>query len=188
MKKHLLLFIAFICIIPLHGQKLTSKTNLIYGSTLTLNLIMEVGLTEKLTLDIATGYNPWKFKDNKRFQHWLVQPELRYWLCEQFNGLFFGVHIHGAGFNVANVKFPYFSFRSLKDKRFEGWLTGGGVSIGYQWILGKRWNLEAALGAGYAYMDYAKYGSEDNSALLGRGSYNYWGITRANLSFVYFIF
>lgn len=33
----------------------------------------------------------------------LVQPELRYWLCERFNGSFFGLHGHYADVNMSNL-------------------------------------------------------------------------------------
>jgi len=36
-----------------------------------------------------------------------VQPELRYWLCEKFNGHFFGVHLHGGIFNVGALSLPF---------------------------------------------------------------------------------
>ena len=72
--------------------KIAIKTNALYWATSTPNLGLEIGLAKKLTLDISGNYNPWKFSDNKQLKHWLVQPELRYWLCERFNGSFFGLH------------------------------------------------------------------------------------------------
>ena len=45
-----------------------------------------------LSLDISGNYNPWTLPDDKSIKHWLVQPELRYWLHERFNGHFLGVH------------------------------------------------------------------------------------------------
>ena len=76
--------------------KIAIKTNALYWATSTPNLGLEIGLAKKLTLDISGNYNPWKFSDNKQLKHWLVQPELRYWLCERFNGSFFGLHGHYA--------------------------------------------------------------------------------------------
>ena len=74
--------------------KFAIKTNALYWATSTPNLGFEVGLAKKLTLDISGNYNPWKFGDDRQIKHWLVQPELRYWLCERFNGSFFGLHGH----------------------------------------------------------------------------------------------
>ena len=63
--------------------KFAIKTNALYWATTTANLGFEVGLSKKLTLDVSGNYNPWKFSDHKQIKHWLVQPELRYWLCER---------------------------------------------------------------------------------------------------------
>lgn len=172
----------------MYGQTMAIKNNLIYDATLTPNLSLEFGMGKKFTLDITAGYNPFEFKDHKRFKHFLAQPEFRYWTCERFNGLFFGLHAHAGVYSVAGLELPFGYFSSLKDHRYEGWLAGGGLSIGYQWMLGKRWNLEASLGAGYAYIHYDEYYCAECSPLLRQGPYHYWGITRANISLAFFIF
>ena len=88
--------------------------------------------------------------------HWAVQPEWRYWTCRRFMGHFIGVHAHGGKYNGG-----------LKKYRYDGWGVGGGFSYGYQWIIGKHWNLETELGIGYAYLKY------------------YWGPTKLSISFMY---
>ena len=72
-----------------HAQKWAVKSNLLYDATATINLGVEAALGRRVTLDVSGNYNPWKFGD-ARWKHWLVQPEVRYWLCESFNGHFFG--------------------------------------------------------------------------------------------------
>ena len=47
--------------------------------------------------------------------------------------------------------------RKLKDSRYQGWFMGAGVSYGYAWILGRHWNLEAEIGAGYSYTRYDRF-------------------------------
>lgn len=81
--------------------KFAIKTNALYWATSTPNLGFEVALAKKLTLDVSGNYNPWKFSKDRQIKHWLVQPELRYWLCERFNGSFFGLHGHYADVNRA---------------------------------------------------------------------------------------
>ena len=57
----------------------------------------------KWTLDTQVGMNFFFYTRDatssrykaKKFSHWLVQPELRYWTCDVFNGWFFGLHAHG---------------------------------------------------------------------------------------------
>ena len=186
MKKIILLSIALFFSVTLSAQKIALKNNLLYDATTTPNLALEFGLGKKTTLEVGGGWNPWEFNDNKKLKHWLVQPELRFWTCERFNGFFFGVHGHGGEFNVGGIELPFNLFESLQDYRYEGHLYGGGVSVGYQFILGKRWNFEMSVGGGYAYLDYDKYECQDCGDKLGSETKDYWGITRATLSFVFF--
>lgn len=158
------------------------KTNALYWATTTPNLGIELGLSKKVTLDISGNYNPWNFGDNKKLKHWLVQPELRYWLCERFNGHFFGLHGHYAEYNVANIK-----ALGLENYRYEGSLYGGGISYGYHWILNNRWSIEATVGVGYAYLDYDKYKCESCGTKLKEDTKNYWGPTKAGINIIYII-
>ena len=170
------------------AQHVGVKNNLLYDATLTPNLGIEIGLGKKTTLDLSGNYNPFVFNDGKHIKHWLVQPELRFWTCERFNGWFFGVHLHGGEFNFAKVRLPFNLYTNLRDNRYEGYYYGGGVSAGYQWMLGKRWNLEATLGLGYARVEYDKYRCADCSPKIGSGSKNYFGPSKAAVSLIYFLF
>lgn len=161
------------------------KTNFLYWATTTPNLGLEFGLSDKWTLDISGNYNFWDFKDNKKFKHWLVQPELRYWLCERFNGHFFGIHGHYAEYNVGG--FELLGFKKLKDYRYEGNLYGGGISYGYHWVLSNRWSIEATIGVGYAHLDYDKYNCGKCGTKIKDDTKNYWGPTKAALSIIYII-
>ena len=91
MKKVLFLFLLLAGMTNVYGQKFAVKSNLLYDATATINLGVEVGLSKKWSLDLSGNYNGWMLGDEARFKHWLVQPEARYWLCEKFNGHFFGV-------------------------------------------------------------------------------------------------
>ena len=169
------------------AQKVAVKTNLLYGGTATPNLQLEFGLSKKSTLDVGAGLNWFDFSENRKFKHLLVQPEYRYWFCESFNGHFLGVHAHGAQFNVGNLDVPIGRLDTFKDRRYEGHLFGGGLSWGYQWIMSPRWNFEVNLGGGYARIDYTEYCGQKCGSPIKEGKYNYWGVTRAGLSLVYFI-
>lgn len=105
---------------------------------------------------------------------WLVQPELKYWFCEKFEGHFVGLHLHGAQY-----------FGGFKDKRYDGYLAGGGFTYGYDWILSPRWNLETAIGLGYARLWY-----KESDRILCLKCYenkhkNYFGPTKVALSLIY---
>lgn len=172
---------------PLYAQKVSVKTNVLYDATSTINLGVEFGLAPKWSLDVNGNYNPWSFSDYKKLKHWMVQPEARYWLCERFNGHFFGVHALGGEFNLANLDLPFGTFSALENMRAQGWFAGGGIAYGYQWILGNHWSLEAELGLGFIHADYKRYECAHCGELLGRANKNYWGITKAAISIIYII-
>lgn len=183
----LLLFLA----VSLHAQmqeaptylpKFAIKTNLLYWATTTPNLSLEVALAKKVTLDASGNYNPWEFSKDRQIKHWLIQPELRYWLCERFNGSFFGLHGHYADYDVSNL-----NMFSMGHDRYDGHLYGGGISYGYHWILKHRWSMEATIGAGYARLKYDKYERGKGGKKIGHNNKNYFGPTKIGLSIIYTI-
>lgn len=188
MKKKIFIFTLLVFSLSAYSQKVTIKNNLLYDALLTPNLGMEFEVGKKATLDVNGGYNPFTFSNNRKFKHWMVQPEVRYWTCESFNGMFFGLHGHGGEFNISGLKLPFGIFPKWKDRRFEGYFYGGGLSFGYQWILSDRWNLETSLGVGYARIHYDEYECKECGPKLGSHIYNYVGLTKLTLSFIYFIF
>ncbi|MEG1650051.1 MAG: DUF3575 domain-containing protein, partial [Rikenellaceae bacterium] len=154
-----ILIVAMALTTTVDAQSVAIKTNLLYGAAAyTPNLGLEIGLGRKTTLDISGGYNPWnrdgKHENNKKLVHWLIQPEFRYWLCQRFNGHFFGAHALGGQYNISGHKLLGMI---SKDYRYEGYMAGGGLTYGYQFVLGRRWNLEASIGIGYARLHYDKY-------------------------------
>jgi len=165
---------------------LAIKTNLLFDLTTSMNLGMEVRVWRKLTLDVPFTLNPWTYnkEDNSKFKFFLVQPELRYWTCEAFNGHFFGVHTHYAYYNVGHLYTPPFS-ETMNSYRFEGQLVGAGLSYGYHWLMGSRFSMESEIGAGYARMQHGKYPCQTCAKLLINENKNYWGLTRVGLSLIY---
>ena len=121
------------------AQKVAVKTNIPYWATTTPNLGFEFGLGARTTLDISGGYNFWTLnrEANRKIKHFVVMPEVRWWLCERFNGHFFGLHAGYTEYNISNVRIP-FRPASSKDHRYQGWGAGVGISYGYSWIIGRR--------------------------------------------------
>lgn len=161
---------------------LAVKTNLLYWATTTTNLAVEVGLGKRTTFEVLGTYNGWNFDDNKKLKNWLIQPELRLWTCDRFNGHFFGLHAHYAEYNVGGIK-----WLGLDKYRYEGNLYGAGLSYGYQWIIGNRWNLEATVGVGYARLSYDQYECQKCGQFIKKDEKNYFGPTKVGLSFIFFI-
>ncbi len=169
------------------AQELAIKSNFLYTATTTLNATIEIALSDKTSLDLSAGFNPFTFKHNARLKHVIIQPEMRFWRCETFAGSFFGVHAHLAQFNAGGINFPLGRLRVLKDSRYEGYLYGAGVSYGHHWYLSDRLNLEAGIGAGYARIHYDKYPCNNCGTRIDKGRANYLGLTKASLSIIYLI-
>jgi len=156
------------------AQDVAVKTNGLYWLTTTPNVGVEFATGNKWTLEVAGAYNPWTFNDDKKMRCWLVQPEMKYWFCEKFEGHFVGMHVHGAQF-----------FGGFHEKRYDGYLAGFGFSYGYDWILSPHWNLEAEIGLGYAHLWYDE--SDRIPCLKNKTPEhkNYVGPTKLALSIVY---
>lgn len=171
------------------AQNVALKTNLAYGGlTLTPNLSVEIGLGERTTLDVWAAVNPWKLEDYaNKLAHFMGQAEIRYWVCERFNGLFVGVHGLVTKFNIAGYNLPWLLEPSSRDFQYQGYAFGGGVSVGYQFILARRWNLELNAAVGYARINYDKYEFNDRKQFVQRGHKDYFGPTRLGISIVFLI-
>lgn len=170
-----------------HAQQIAIKSNLAYWGTATPNIGVELGLSPKSTVELIGGLNVFTFQNDKKFKHWLLQPEYRWWFCERFDGLFLGAHLHGGQFNVSCCNIPFGRFAYLDDGRHQGFLYGGGLGAGYQWLISPRWSFELSAGAGYARIHYDKFQCADCGTKVDDGIYNYWGLTKLELSFLYFI-
>ena len=179
-----------LCCLTANAQKAVVKTKLIYDLAATANVGVEWGVTPHWTIDLSANYNGWTFGDNKKWKHWLLQPEARYWLCERFNGHFVGAHLLGGTYNLGNLDtdFKLFGtdFGQLKDYRFEGWMVGAGLTYGYHWILSRRWSIEAAIGIGYVYTRADKYECPHCGDKLEEDrKHHYFGPTKAAVNLIY---
>jgi len=161
------------------------KTNVPLDVLRMPNAAIEIGLATKWTAELNGYYNPWKFSDDKMHKLLLIQPEVRYWLCDRFNGHFFGLHLMGGAFNTMGVKPPFALWDDMDEYRYKGRFYGGGLSYGYSWVLDRHWNIEATLGVGYNYVDYEKYECKDCGEKLDEGGKNYLGPTKAAVNLIY---
>lgn len=158
-----------------YSQTVAVKTNALYWLAATPNIGLEVAMGNRVTLDLEGAYNPWTFKDDKKMRFWLAQPEVKYWFCEKFEGHYLGLHLHGAQF-----------YGGFCDKRYDGYLAGGGLTYGYDWIISPHWNLELAAGVGYAHLWYKE--SDRRIPCIKcfeEKEGDYIGLTKLSLAFVY---
>ena len=148
-----------------------------------------MALAPKWSFDLSGNLNAWTVNSHK-WKHWMVQPEVRYWFCQELQGHFVGAHALGGQYNVGNIDLGFkmlgTDFRNLKDRRYQGWYGGLGVAYGYSWILGRHWNLEAELGLGWIYTKYDVYPCAHCGTKLAKDrSHNYFGPTKVALNIVH---
>lgn len=174
---HRLLLLLSLCLcfsLHTYAHDFALKTSALGWLTTTTNLAAEVSVAPRWTLELNGAYNPWTFKEDKKMRFWLVQPQAKYWFCEAFEGHFVGLHAHGAQF-----------YGGFRDKLYDGYLAGAGLSYGYDWILSPHWNLEAEVGLGYAHLWFKE--SPNIRCIKDRvdREKDYFGLTRLALTFTY---
>ena len=171
----------------LHSQTLAVKNDLLTGALSSPNLSVEVKLSDRFTLEAGFHYNPFPAGGDKRWKHWFVQPELRYWMCQPFGGHFFGAHLMYGVYNAGDMKLPSGLFKGVRSSRYEGDFLGLGVSYGYHFILSPRWSIETSLGVGFLHIGYERYRCLHCGEQTGGGYKNFIAPTRAAVSLVYLI-
>lgn len=94
------------------------------------------------------GRRPWTYpaittrsrnQSGKIFKTRLVQPEFRYWLCERFNGHFFGVHGLGGEYNIAKVKLPFGLAKNGQGLPLRRLLCRRGRELRLPMVLARKW-------------------------------------------------
>lgn len=184
MNRIYLVLICLWCAFCARSQVVAVKTNVLYDATTTLNLGVEAAFNRHLSLDVSGNYNPWTFSDDTSIKHWLVQPELRYWPYERFNGHFVGVHALYADYDVAGKSL----LNVMKsDHAYDGNAYGGGISYGYQLYLSPHWNVEFTAGVGYVRFKYDKVPFPANEETPLRYRNDYFGPTKLGISIMYII-
>ena len=166
------------------------KTNIIYDLTSTVNLGLEYRLSDRWTFDMSGNYNAWTLKEDARWKHWMVQPEIRFWNCDAFSGHFVALHAIAGQYNFGGidnkVSFLGNDFSQLSEHRFQGFAAGGGVAYGYAWILGRHLNLETEVGVGYIYTRYDKFNCVGcGKRILTGQPAHYVGPTKVAVNLVY---
>ena len=188
-RKLILIMVGLAALVTAQAQDFAVKTNLLYDATATVNVGAEVGLAPRWTFDLSGNYNAWSIGERK-LNHWMVQPEFRYWFCERFQDHFIAVHALGGQYNVGFIPNDLNVFGKdlsvLSDHRFQGFFAGAGIAYGYAWALTEHLNLEFELGVGYVYTRY------DEFECFGCGKkiaedvpVNYVGPTKAAIGLVY---
>lgn len=172
------------------AQKVSVKTNILSDATLSPNIGVEIGVAPKWSFDMSGQANLWTLSQGRKWKHWLVQPEARYWFCEATAGHFVGVHLLGGQFNMGGwkhgISFLGTDSRKLRDRRYQGWFAGAGIAYGYSLLLSEHWNIEAELGIGWTYSRYDIYPcTKCGRKLASDQTHKYFGPTKIAVNLVY---
>ena len=181
----LTLALSTLCTAGLGAQEIAVKTNLLAGALTSPNIGVEVMLSERWSMEAGVHYNPFPAGKDRRWKHWFVQPELRYWTHQSFGGHFFGMHLIYGVYNVGNVKLPFGMFKGVRSSRYEGEVMGAGLSYGYRFTFSPRWAVETSIGAGFLHSGYERYRCLHCGERTGSGNKNFVVPTKGAVSLVY---
>lgn len=189
LKNYIFLLFGLLFTVSVKAQNIAIKTNLLYDATATANAGIELPISRQWTYELAGNYNAWDMSHDRKWKHWMLQQEARYWFCNRFIGHFVGFHTHGGEYNVGNLDNNYSllgtDFSKLSDNRYQGWFIGAGLAYGYSWVLDKHWNLEASIGMGYSYTKFDVFPCGVCTTVIERGDHHYFGITKAAINLIY---
>lgn len=168
------------------------KTNLLHDiATLSPNVAVEYAFDEQMSVELALSANYWRSWGGSRLNHLLLQPEVKYWFCEKYDGWFVSATAMAGLATLGNFldlsqfhpKSPDLSNFLLKD----AFAVSLGIGGGYDFILSRHWNLEVEGAIGYMYARGDEYDDSFNPPdLLLKGSeFDYVGPTKLAVSIVY---
>lgn len=132
------------------------------------------------------GYRPWPTDETKtrKWKHLLVSPSVRYWTDSVNVHHFFGANIIYSHYNIADIKFPFGMYKSVRNERRQGDLIALGVFYGYSWPLGRFWNIEPFIGVAVGYTWYNRYECGHCGEKIGR-DHKWFAMPQAGINIVY---
>ena len=170
-----------------------AKTNLLYDAGTALNYAFEFPIGDKFSLQLQQHTPWWVSRDNRRCLEFLsLGAEFRWWFAPQYRdirlgdrrrdvlaGHFLGAHVWSGDGDL--------QWDRHICQQFTFWSAG--LTYGYAMPIGKLFNLEFTISAGYASIPYQHYNPTDDWQILikdnlNAGRMHYFGPTKAEISFV----
>lgn len=161
MKKLLLALVAVVAFANVSNAQVAIKTNLLYWGVGAANGGLEIGLAPKWTIDL-NGYGFLWGYDRFEADGWFANGEVRYYLCEKFNGHHFGVY---GGYNhLDKVLLNTRLFKVLGKEAANGYINrenargfSVGVSWGYYLKMNYHWAFDFNVGLGIMRYKFDSY-------------------------------
>ena len=164
-------------------QGLYLKTNVLGLGLAMVNTAVEIDLMQHLSLTLPIYYSAWNyFKQTIKFRTLMTQPELRYWLSEENDGFFGGVH-----FGLAYYNFAFDGDYRYQDHDTKTPSLGGGISLGYRMPISKnnKWSIEFLIGGGVYGLHYDTYYNVEDGKYINTNKKTYCGIDNAAINITY---
>lgn len=157
------------------------KTNLAYWAVAMPNAELEFYIGKGFSLGFEGDY-AWlsdALGKDKAYYIWGVSAEFRVWLRQnrRFDGLYIGLYGHTGQYD--------FKFGQIGD---QGDYYGGGVTVGYVLPLGKNFNMEFGIGAGYVNFSDTKYkwdGALEKNVFVSKSQKYYIGPTKLRVALLW---
>lgn len=177
MKKILLSLVVLLLSIQMgKAQFYSASTNILGWGTGSPNAEVSMTINREWSIHTGLSFNPWKIEDF-RIQHFVVRPEIRYWISESYRGWYVGAN---AMYGIFHIGIP----KAMQNK-YEGIAAGGGLDVGYAWAIAPKWNLELGIGGSVLWMDTYKSLCRNCAMRTEEVSGVYVLPTKAALSVVY---
>lgn len=145
MKKILITTLLVLLTSSVFAQYTAVRVNALGLATGSINAGVDVAVSDKWSVDVSGYWNPIA-TGQFRLKTLALTAGVRRWHFEPHVGLFWGVHLTAAQYKVGN-----------NATQYNGWLTGVGSSVGYSWMLSKRWNFSLEGGLGLFYMEDTRW-------------------------------
>ena len=146
-----LFLVASFFVVSLGYSQTSLKFNAVSGLVGFPNIGVETSLSKKYTFQIDATASLWKSVNNAPLQLFIVIPEVRYYPKEANKGFFVGTHIGGASYEFQ--KWNYIN----TDYYQKGYSVLYGITLGYQFEVSSKLNLEIFAGGGYNQGYYKGY-------------------------------
>ena len=180
----LILFIASGSITA-NGQNIAVSNNAVFDLIGSFSAGIDIPVSNKNSVELYASIRPWKRSYKTVHKHFLGMAQYRIWPCQIMNGFFYGPYAMFAQYNMGNKDLFLGLLKGLKQNRYEGYLVGGGMGVGYQYAIANHFNIGVELGVGYVYCNYKKSDCEICGTYNGKDTYNYVGVSKLGLSLIY---
>ena len=151
---------------PAAARKIYIKANALFLPIGVLNAGLEYQLNKKMTLQGEVFISPWKSFAGKDAQVYMLGLEGRYYFTEAFKHFYVGANISAARFIIQKYNYwgsgtyqytPTSPVYNRADVYQDGYSVMLGATVGYQFELGPKWNMDLFLGAGTIQSFYKGY-------------------------------